>query len=105
MKTKIISITSAATTQALKTCQQHHIKCTYIGIRESNDILMELSYNESQDTLISQLTDYLEEAARGADEMRMVINDLIDKSAIEQQEPLRALFAAIKVQILHPFKN
>jgi hypothetical protein len=104
MKTKIISITSAALTTVLKTCQSNNIKCNYLGIRETNEVLIEIIYDESKDALICQLMDYINDAAIGAEEMTEVINQMIDKSTGNQKEALKEFFSSIKIQLLEPFK-
>jgi hypothetical protein len=104
MKTKIISVTSSAIIQVLKTCQDQQIKCTYLTLRENNEVVMELAYNITQENLIHQLTDYLEQAAEGAEHMKEVITDMIEKSEEPNKEPLRIFFESIKFQVLQPFK-
>lgn len=104
MKTKTLSITSAAVSEVLKNCQTQNIKATYLGIAYSNDLFMELTYEEGQEPFIHQLTAYVENAAQSACEMRNVINQQIDKVEGEDKKILKEFFAAIKIQILEPFK-
>ena len=95
MKTKTLSITSAAITEVLKNCQTQNVKATYLGIAYSNDLLMELTYEERHESFISQLTVYVEKAAENACAMRDVVNKQLDKVEGEDKKILKEMTVGI----------
>lgn len=104
MKTKTIGISNSAINQALSACQKENIKAAYLGIGYSGDLLMEFSYEASQEPFIRQLTDYINRMVLDEKEMEASIRREFAKAGEKYEDMFKPLSDILKIQIIQPFK-
>lgn len=89
MRKRIISIDSAAATRVLKKLQVNGISCIYLGIDQADKILMEITYNEEQERIIQQVTEYMKEIEKCLQEINSAFQNLLKKKQDELDQEIK----------------
>ncbi len=95
MKTSIISIPASTASGVVKSLHVNGIDCKYMGLDQSGRLLMEISYTDSQNQLIADLTDYMADIETMGNEIAKAINEFQEarrKFAVRDFEEFKKQF-------------
>ena len=88
-KQKIISIPSCASEYVLKALQENNIKCEYLGIDQARKILMQITYQDEQEELYGELSNYTEEAENLLNEITQITITVMREGKIRKETDLK----------------
>ena len=86
MKTTIISIPSCSASQVLRALHENNITCKYLGLEQSERILMELKSKKNIEPLIRELILKMEENEKFVNEVVQVIKEGLKKKKDESDK-------------------
>lgn len=88
MKTSIMSIPQCAASHTLKSLSDNNINCLYMGVDQSGRILMQITFEQSKNEFIEELTSGMQEYERAINLIIQTVNTALEEAYQKYAAPV-----------------